>query len=66
MINKFKFYFQGVDTQMKFTLDPMPGELGFMQWKDAMKALARLPGGIPKEFRKSVNIYQIIYLSNRF
>ena len=47
----------GVDTQMKFTLDPMPGELGFVQWKDAMKALARLPGGIPKEFRKSVNFF---------
>ena len=41
---------------MKFTLDPMPGENGFLQWKDAMKALARLPGGIPKEFRKSVII----------
>lgn len=39
---------------MKFTLNPMPGEAGFNQWKDAMKALARLPGGVPKEFRKSV------------
>lgn len=43
-----------VDTQMKFTIDPMPGEAGFIQWKDAMKALVRLPGGVPKEFRKSV------------
>jgi hypothetical protein len=39
---------------MKFTLNPSPG--GFAQWKDAMKALARLPGGVPKEFRKSVCI----------
>lgn len=39
---------------MKFTLNPMPGEAGFIQWKDAMKALARLPNGVPKEFRKSV------------
>lgn len=39
---------------MKFTLNPMPGEAGFLQWKDAMKALVRLPGGVPKEFRKSV------------
>ncbi len=22
---------------MKFTLNPMPGEAGFAQWKDAMK-----------------------------
>jgi hypothetical protein len=41
---------------MKFTLNPMPGEAGFVQWKDAMKALARLPGGVPKEFRRSVII----------
>jgi hypothetical protein len=42
---------------MKFTLNPMPGEAGFLQWKDAMKALARLPGGVPKEFRKSVSYF---------
>lgn len=41
---------------MKFTLNPIPGEAGFAQWKDAMKALARLPNGVPKEFRKSVRI----------
>lgn len=45
----------GVDTQMKFTLNPLPGEVGFVQWKDAMKALARLSNGVPKEFRKSVS-----------
>jgi hypothetical protein len=39
---------------MKFTLNPTPGENGFAQWKDAMKALIRLPGGVPNEFRKSV------------
>lgn len=44
---------------MKFTLNPMPGEAGFVQWKDAMKALARLPNGVPKEFRKSVSIIKI-------
>ncbi|CAF0808804.1 unnamed protein product [Brachionus calyciflorus] len=42
------------DTQMKFTLNPLPGEAGFAQWKDAMQALVRLPGGVPKEFRKSI------------
>jgi hypothetical protein len=47
---------------MKFTLNPMPGEAGFLQWKDAMKALARLPGGVPKEFRKSViYFFSILY-----
>ena len=42
---------------MKFTIDPVPGsgEAGFFQWKDAMKALTRLPNGVPKEFRKSVS-----------
>lgn len=39
---------------MKFTLNPVPGEAGFAQWKDAMQALVRLPGGVPLEFRKSV------------
>ena len=48
---------------MKFTLNPMPGEAGFIQWKDAMKALSRLPGGVPKEFRKSVSILRL-YSSN--
>ena len=51
----FTFVFLGVDTQMKFTLDPAPGEAGFVQWRDAMRALSRLPGGVPKEFRKSVS-----------
>lgn len=47
---------------MKFTLNPMPGEAGFIQWKDAMKQLTRMPGGIPKEFRKSVIFYiSIVY-----
>ncbi|RNA24186.1 TBC1 domain family member [Brachionus plicatilis] len=39
---------------MKFTLNPAPGEAGFVQWKDAMQALVRLPGGVPLEFRKSI------------
>lgn len=48
---------------MKFTFNPMPGEAGFTQWKTAMKALTRLPGGVPKEFRKSVIICLNIYFS---
>jgi hypothetical protein len=49
---------------MKFTLNPMPGEAGFVQWKDAMKALTRLPGGVPKEFRKSVS-RRIFFFKNK-
>ncbi|XP_011297573.1 uncharacterized protein [Fopius arisanus] len=40
------------DTRMRFSLTPQPGESGFAQWLDAMKMVARLPGGIPPEFRK--------------
>ena len=39
---------------MRFTVEPPPGESAFDQWKDAMKAVARLPLGIPDEFRKKV------------
>jgi len=42
----------------------MPGEAGFVQWKDAMKALTRLPGGVPKEFRKSVS-RRIFFFKNK-
>ena len=40
---------------MKFSLDPPPGHSAFDQWKDAMKAVNRLPMGIPPEFRKKVS-----------
>ncbi|XP_023228907.1 TBC1 domain family member 30-like isoform X2 [Centruroides sculpturatus] len=43
---------KGVDTRMKFSIQPFPGDSGFCQWHDAMKMVARLPGGIPPEFRK--------------
>lgn len=42
------------DTKMRFSLTPQPGESGFIQWLDAMKMVARLPGGIPSEFRKKL------------
>ncbi|KAG8439632.1 hypothetical protein GDO86_005711 [Hymenochirus boettgeri] len=44
----------GVDTKLKFTLEPSLGKNGFQQWYDALKAVARLPTGIPKEWRKRV------------
>ncbi|RXM34887.1 TBC1 domain family member 30 [Acipenser ruthenus] len=42
----------GVDTKLKFTIEPSLGKNGFQQWYDALKAVARLPTGIPKEWRK--------------
>lgn len=46
--------FLGIDTRMKFSIEPPPGDSAFEQWKDAMKAVARLPMGIPDSFRKKV------------
>ncbi|XP_066575538.1 TBC1 domain family member 30 isoform X2 [Amia ocellicauda] len=45
---------KGVDTRLKFTLEPSLGKNGFQQWYDALKAVARLPTGIPKQWRKRV------------
>ncbi|MEQ2236965.1 hypothetical protein ILYODFUR_018042 [Ilyodon furcidens] len=44
----------GVDTRLKFTIEPSLGNNGFQQWYDALKAVARLPTGIPKEWRRKV------------
>uniref|UniRef100_A0A8C3U2D8 TBC1 domain family member 30 n=2 Tax=Catharus ustulatus TaxID=91951 RepID=A0A8C3U2D8_CATUS len=44
----------GVDTKLKFTLEPSLAQNGFQQWHDALKAVARLPTGIPKEWRRKV------------
>jgi hypothetical protein len=51
---------------MKFSINPPPGETGFSQWKESIRAVARLPEGIPKQFRKNViylilNKHQIYY-----
>ncbi|XP_027649197.2 TBC1 domain family member 30 isoform X2 [Falco peregrinus] len=43
-----------VDTKLKFTLEPSLGQNGFQQWHDALKAVARLPTGVPKEWRRKV------------
>ncbi|XP_076344133.1 TBC1 domain family member 30-like isoform X2 [Tachypleus tridentatus] len=41
-----------IDTRIRFTLEPFPGETGFSQWHDAMKMVVRLPARIPSYFRK--------------
>ena len=46
--------FAGQDTKIRFSVDPYPGDPGYTQWKDAMKMVARLPEGVPQEFRKKV------------
>ncbi|XP_069760114.1 TBC1 domain family member 30 [Narcine bancroftii] len=43
-----------VDTKLKFTIEPSLSKHGFQQWYDALKAVARLPTGIPKDWRKRV------------
>ena len=48
------FEFLGQDTKIRFSLEPYPGDPSFNQWKDAMKMVARLPEGVPTEFRKKV------------
>ncbi|CAL4079151.1 unnamed protein product, partial [Meganyctiphanes norvegica] len=42
----------GQDTRMRFSVTPQAGDSGFAQWHDAMMMCARLPGGIPHEFRR--------------
>ncbi|XP_053200324.1 TBC1 domain family member 30-like isoform X1 [Panonychus citri] len=51
-----------LDTKMRFSIEPSPGDSGFNQWHDAMRMVARLPGGIPNEFRKKL----WLTLSERF
>ncbi|XP_022104007.1 TBC1 domain family member 30-like [Acanthaster planci] len=43
-----------VDARLKFSIEPLPGKKAFRQWYDALRAVGRLPKGLPQEFRKSV------------
>ena len=52
----------GQDTRIRFSLEPYPGDPSYNQWKDAMKMVARLPEGVPTEFRKKVNMYWILFM----
>ena len=65
--NLYFFKFLGQDTKIRFSLEPYPGDPSFNQWKDAMKMVARLPEGVPTEFRKKVksrnpNLVKYIFL----
>lgn len=38
-------------------MKPGPGDTDFEQWQSAMKMVARLPDGVPHEFRNTVRIH---------
>ncbi|KAE8745190.1 hypothetical protein FOCC_FOCC008081, partial [Frankliniella occidentalis] len=39
---------------LRFSVAPRPGDGGFTQWLTAMQMVARLQGGIPPEFRRTM------------
>lgn len=43
-----------VDAKLNFSLEPSPGIQGFMQWTETLRAILRLPKGIPEQWRKKV------------
>ncbi|CAB3364669.1 Hypothetical predicted protein [Cloeon dipterum] len=43
---------RGEDARVRFSVVPPPSDSGFVQWRDAMKMVAKMPGGIPAEFRR--------------
>ncbi|XP_076811353.1 TBC1 domain family member 30-like [Clavelina lepadiformis] len=43
-----------VDAKLQFSMEPVAGEDGFKQWCDALRAIIRLPGGLPSCWRKRV------------
>ena len=58
---KHLFVFAGQDTRIRFSLEPSGGDPGYNQWKDAMKMVARLPEGVPTDFRKKVHTILLIF-----
>ena len=60
-MNTFYTFFPGQDTRIRFSLEPYPGDPSYNQWKDAMKMVARLPEGVPTEFRRKVSAFSIVY-----
>jgi len=54
MIHVHWCVYADVDSKVRFTIEPLPGDDAFDQWRDGMKAVAGLPMGIPADFRKKV------------
>ncbi|XP_031350422.1 uncharacterized protein LOC116176090, partial [Photinus pyralis] len=44
----------GPETNMRFSIEPGPGDSGFVQWHSAMRMVAHLSEGIPPEFRRKL------------
>lgn len=43
-----------IDAKLNFSLEPSPGIQGFMQWRETLRAILRLPKGMPEQWRKKV------------
>nr|XP_039269640.1 TBC1 domain family member 30-like [Styela clava] len=43
-----------IDARLNFSLEPSPGKHGFKQWRETLRAILRLPRGIPEQWRKKV------------
>nr|CAB3266839.1 TBC1 domain family member 30-like [Phallusia mammillata] len=43
-----------IDAKLRFNMEPHPGDDGFKQWCDALRAIIRLPNGLPSCWRKRV------------
>ncbi|PRD26729.1 UNVERIFIED_CONTAM: hypothetical protein NCL1_37349 [Trichonephila clavipes] len=54
-LNVEEIIYKGTDHDLK--LKCAPDSSSFVLWKDAMKMVARLPDGIPPDFRKQVYIF---------
>lgn len=46
-----------VDTKLNFSLEPSPGAQSYKQWRDTLRAILRLPRGMPEQWRKKVWSY---------
>ena len=46
--------YTAADAKLSFSLAANPGEAGWQKWVDAMRAISRLPGGIPDQFRRKL------------
>lgn len=46
-----------VDTKLNFSLEPSPGRQGYKQWRETLRAILRLPKGMPCQWRKKVWAY---------
>jgi hypothetical protein len=40
--------------RIRLSLEPFPGDPSYIQWKEAMKMVARRSDGVPTDFRKKV------------